>query len=663
MEKNRALNPQDALELFKKGEVDSALRGIKAYALKNPLDADAHHLMGIILIRKRDFTAAENALKAASQRAPRDPNILYNLGSCLMDAGRPEEAIQAFLKSLSLNPDLANTHNNLGNCHEKLSNFPLAVQSYKKAISIDPSYLNGLLNLSRIFFKLQQYELAIEELNKSLTLSPNNLEALNRRGLCHLSLENNLLAEADFLNAVKIEPSAQEAHLHLGNLKLGQKQYAEAISYYVKCLDIDPKNYDAISNIGVALNALKDYSKALDCLNEAVKLNPKNALLLNNRGVIMRKLKRFDDSILDHIAAVELNPNFADAYLNLGSSLMEIGRNQEAEVSLNQAILLDPNCFGARFDLGLIALKRGNFNDGWSGYEYRWNISDFPSTPLATNLPRWKPANQDQRVLLWGEQGIGDEIMFSRQLPLAQNASKEITVCMNPKLIPIFSRSFEGITFLPFNSTVDEESYDSQLPIGSLGKYLETDIARLSSLPIKTLRADLSLASIIKKRHKQPGKLLCGISWKSGNVDLGKNRSIALSTFANALNSPDITLLNLQYGDVSHEIHDLKNKTGIEVVYEKDADIFNNVDYLASMIEACDLVVSISNVTIHLSGALGKKTWVLLPKIADWRWGEGTNKSYWYPSLELFRQTSQNDWDDVLITLKQKLSSLGTNHF
>jgi tetratricopeptide (TPR) repeat protein len=655
MEKNRALNPQDALELFKKGEVDSALRGIKAYALKNPLDADAHHLMGIILIRKKDFTAAESALKAASQLAPRDPNILYNLGSCLMDAGRPEEAIRAFLKSLSLNPDLTNTHNNLGNCYERLSNFPLAIQSYKKAISIDPSYLNGLLNLSRILFKSQQYELAIEELNKALALSPNNLEALNRRGLCHLSLENNLLAEDDLLNAAKIEPNAQEAHLHLGNLRLGQKQYVEAISYYVKCIDIDPKNYDAISNIGVALNALKDYPKALDCLNEAVELSTKNALLLNNRGVILRKLRRFDDSILDHIAAIELNPKFADAYLNLGSSLMAIGRNQEAGMSLNQALLIDPDCSGASFNLGLLALRDENLKAGWPGYEYRWKIDDFPSKPLATNLPRWMPSDHDKRLLIWGEQGIGDEIMFSRQLPLAQKRSKEITVFTNPKLIPLFSRSFEGINFIPSNSALIEEKYDCQIALGSLGQCLDTDIESLKLLPVKTLTADLALASTIRERYKQPGKLLCGISWKSANIDLGMERSIDLFSLANALISPQLSLLNLQYGDVNKEIEDLKHKSSIEVAYEKDLDIFNNVDFLASMIEACDLVISIDNSTIHLSGALGKETWVLLPKIADWRWGGDTNKSYWYQSLHLFRQTTQNDWSDILQAVQEKV--------
>ena len=132
-------------------------------------------------------------------------------------------------------------------------------------------------------------------------------------------------------------------------------------------------------------------------------------------------------------------------------------------------------------------------------------------------------------------------------------------------------------------------------------------------------------------------------------------RSIDLYSLANALNSPQLSLLNLQYGDVNNEIEDLKRKCNIEIAYEKDLDIFNNVDFLASMIEACDLVISIDNSTIHLSGALGKKTWVLLPKIADWRWGGDTNKSYWYQSLHLFRQTTQNDWSDILQAVQEKV--------
>jgi hypothetical protein len=174
-------------------------------------------------------------------------------------------------------------------------------------------------------------------------------------------------------------------------------------------------------------------------------------------------------------------------------------------------------------------------------------------------------------------------------------------------------------------------------------------------LPVKTLTADLALASTIRERYKQPGKLLCGISWKSANIDLGMERSIDLFSLANALISPQLSLLNLQYGDVNKEIEDLKHKSSIEVAYEKDLDIFNNVDFLASMIEACDLVISIDNSTIHLSGALGKETWVLLPKIADWRWGGDTNKSYWYQSLHLFRQITQNDWSDILQAVQEKV--------
>ena len=123
---------------------------------------------------------------------------------------------------------------------------------------------------------------------------------------------------------------------------------------------------------------------------------------------------------------------------------------------------------------------------------------------------------------------------------------------------------------------------------------------------------------------------------------------ISLTQLAKQLHAPKIKLVNLQYGDVSDELGVLSEEHGIEIIQLPEIDNKNDIDGLAALIMACDKVVSISNLTIHLAGALGKEAHVLLASSNDWRWGQNRNSSYWYDSVRLHRQTKINDWDAVL---------------
>ena len=130
---------------------------------------------------------------------------------------------------------------------------------------------------------------------------------------------------------------------------------------------------------------------------------------------------------------------------------------------------------------------------------------------------------------------------------------------------------------------------------------------------------------------------------------------MALIDFKKIFENLDITLVNLQYGDVDKEIREFKKKTGIEVLQCGSVDNRDDLDGLAALIEVCDLVVSTSNVTIHLAGALGKETWVLLPYVANFWWLLDRTDSIWYPSLKLYRQKKFGDWEAITLSLRQDL--------
>ena len=123
------------------------------------------------------------------------------------------------------------------------------------------------------------------------------------------------------------------------------------------------------------------------------------------------------------------------------------------------------------------------------------------------------------------------------------------------------------------------------------------------------------------------------------------------------LSQPDCFFVNLQYGDIEQEIGEYYSSTGILIYTDQEINPLTNLDDFAAQISALDLVISISNTTVHMSGALGKKVWTLLPYVPDWRWMLKREDTPWYPTMKLFRQSQMNDWRDVFqrVSLALKL--------
>jgi hypothetical protein len=171
-----------------------------------------------------------------------------------------------------------------------------------------------------------------------------------------------------------------------------------------------------------------------------------------------------------------------------------------------------------------------------------------------------------------------------------------------------------------------------------------------ATIPAKTpyLSADRIRADEFRKILSPDGtRKICGLSWHSKAEETGARRSVNLMQFFSVIDPADYIFVNLQYGDVSEEIAELKASKGIDVISFSDVDNYHDIDGFAALVDACDVVVSIDNTTVHLAGALHKKTFVMLPHVPDWRWMLDREDSPWYPSLRLFRQDSPSDWYSV----------------
>ncbi len=272
------------------------------------------------------------------------------------------------------------------------------------------------------------------------------------------------------------------------------------------------------------------------------------------------------------------------------------------------------------------------------------------SVPLKSINPKWN-LSEKNRVLLWAEQGIGDEIMFASVIPDLYSSCSKLIVKIDKRLIALFRRSFpEDIDFRVHDEAVSETEYDAHIPMGSLPLHFRQTIDSFKPTARGWLTACDVKASRLRRTLLSDGsETLIGISWYSTKPRKGAEKKVMkLAQLARKLDAPKVKLINLQYGDVNDELDSLQKETGIEVIQVPEINNKTDIDDLAALIMACDKVVSISNVTIHLAGALGKEAQLLLASLCDWRWGQSSKSSYWYNSVRLYRQTKIDDWDNVL---------------
>jgi ADP-heptose:LPS heptosyltransferase len=258
------------------------------------------------------------------------------------------------------------------------------------------------------------------------------------------------------------------------------------------------------------------------------------------------------------------------------------------------------------------------------------------------------------RVFLWAEQGVGDEIMFASMIPDLQRSCDELIVEVDSRLHPLFERSFSKVRCVPRFSDFHESSYDYQLPIGSLGRLFRPTFANFAMQPQGYLRADSAQVARFAKKLSAREKPLVGISWWSQNPESGADRSIPLGDLLTALSGHSVPV-NLQYGEQQAAfIRGVTNRQ-IEARSINDVNNQKELDQLAAMISACDLVISIGNTTAHLAAALGKPTWVLVPLAGSWRWMFHGSTTPWYPSVRLFRRARGEGWKPVLERVTEAL--------
>ena len=491
--------------------------------------------------------------------------------------------------------------------------------------------------------------------------------------------------------ALMLQPDHFHALQLLGVLFAQIKKYSEAIRFLTKALEINPNHATTHSNIGIALKELNRFDEALTSYDTAIVIKPYYFEAYSNRGNILQSLKRFDEALLSYDKAIEIRPDYVDAYYNRGNVMLELGkldaaltsydkaieirpdyvkalcnkgntlqrlkRLNDARTSYNKAIMIDPEFVDAHWNLSCCNLRLGNFSEGWQGYKWRLKIEGVSAEPLKSNKPSWDFKKTNKRILLSTEQGVGDIIFFSRFLSDIQKDIPNILVQIDKRLVSLLQRSLPQITFYPTGINVSESDYDFHAPIASLGQYFNSSKMNFLKSNNHYLISDKKKTQDIRNILSNENKLLCGISWKSKSASNGPEKSLPLEKMATIFNSKNIRLVNLQYGEAKKDISALSALSDIEMMQYSSIDNLNDLDGLTSLIDACDFIVTVDNVTIQIAAALGKKSFLLLSYFPHFFWPLLEKESSLFPELKIYRQDKINQWDNVLNEVMKDLKS------
>ncbi len=606
--------------------------------------------------------------KQNDRRPEKDPNqmdVERDLQKAIgfHQTGKLQQAELIYQQILQIHPQHFTVLHLLGVIAYQAENFEIAVDLIGQAIKIDPNQSSCFFSLGLILKKQGRLREAINAYYKVLEIEPKNADAYNNLGNI-LGLSGQLEEAVDtYRKALEINPDDIRTYNNLSVVLQKQGKLAEAIDTYYRILEIDPTDVEVCRSLGMLLTERGKLEEAIDAYYKVLEVDSTDAGIYNNLGILLKEQGKFKEAIDAYCKALEIFPGYADAYNNLGNVLQLQGDFEDAVVVYKKALEINSQFSEAHKNLGMLLLLTGELERGWEKYEWRWKCHDFPSENRNFPQPPWDGTGlSDKSVLVWTEQGIGDEIMFANMLDtLSWMADKIITEC-EERLVPLFQRSFPKIQFFAReqkpNPMLLDRDIDYQVPIGSLAQWLRRNE---SQFPKKEsyLSASSEKASQLRDKYKglTDDRFLVGISWKSINHGIEKEKSTILENWTPILSQPDCFFVNLQYGDIEQEIGEYYSSTGILIYTDQEINPLTNLDDFAAQISALDLVISISNTTVHMSGALGKKVWTLLPYVPDWRWMLKREDTPWYPTMKLFRQSRMNDWRDVFqrVSLALKL--------
>ena len=551
-------------------------------------------------------------------------------------AGHLNEAEALYRQILAVQSDHPDAWHNLGLSLSQRAQWGEAVAAFRRAIELNPDFTSAHFNLGNTFKDQGHADEAITAYRRALELEPGSIEVLT----------------------------------NLGAVLDAAGQHRDAVDAYRRALAIVPGHPVIYVNLGCALTNLKEWNEAIACFRYVISLQPANAEAYANLARPYHEMGNWEEALTCSLEALRLQPDHAFAQVNAATAWERMGNFDKAESAFRAAIQRDPNNATAHTGLGMLQWSRGRYAEGWAEMEWRWQNRTAPEFQRRFPVPQWNAQSKSNGpILLHCEQGFGDAIQFLRYVPrfCQRAAPNHILFEHPPELTRLLRQGWDipaGLTCHSRDERPDTlPPCSGHLPLLSIPHALGLHEPVTMTAPY--LRPDTTLRLRWRERLAATDGFRIGLVSTGNPQQVNNNyRSISAPRLLPLLRVPGARFYRLQVGPPPPDFQSLLD-AGLIDLTEHITDFADTAAFMAEL----DLIITTDTVTPHLAGALGLPTWTMLAFVPDWRWGLEGEATPWYPSMRLFRQPAQDDWDFVVQRIIEELpgaiagcSKLGASH-
>ena len=630
-----------------------------------------HSNLAKVCLGLKDTEQAESAYRRCLELESGNLDIMNDLANLLRTKEKGpgtksiKEASELLGRVINQNPMVSEYQINYGNILRDNGQNEEAIASYEKAKDINPKFAGAALrNIGLIHCTKKDYDLAEEYINKALKVDPEDSAALNNLGEVFVFDRQLDKGIEYFQRALKLDSNNALIFRNMGRALMRRRRDEEALEAFQKSMELDSSETEAYSHFAAVLRNMEKFEESQDFVQRALEQFPKEPKLLCELSNNLQCQFEFEEAEKYARQVLEINPHNGPALVTLAIVLIHTGSEEEVLDLYKTALELMPDEKIVNFNYALTLFCYGHLEEAWKQYHHRWENENFSSPVRPFPQDQWDGSPlKGKKIIIYGEQGLGDEIRHASLIPDMLKMGAEVHVECEPRLVDIFRRSFEGAKVFPKPYTEAETGkvdLDFQSAILDLGLYLRPTIDSFPSDPnYAFLKPDPERIVFWEKRMKALGpRPKVGMIWQSQKALGGRGRwGATVEELAPILSIEGIDFINLMYVECNDDRAKIQELYGVNLHTWDDIDLRDDQDDLCALISSLDTVVSHASSVAYTAAGLGIPTLVFMPVKIYFDLLGNPEAPGWAPSMSYFRKSISEEWDKPLNEIAEEIRS------
>jgi tetratricopeptide (TPR) repeat protein len=714
LDQNKTISPRlnHAMALEMVGRAEEAFAAYQSLRQSHPNNQKIAEKYTRSLFRRDEYSECLLALNDLEEYAF---DTYYMRGRCRLELGQSAKAVTDFREALNLRPAYPEALKSLGQglAHIGRINDALAILLPMQAQQPEDEDLN--YTLGRIYSDRGELEKAKDFLAAAIPGEMHQYKANCYLGITYRRLGLDADAVPYLASAVDLKPDNYLSFDHLGEALSALGRHEELRTMVISVLDTNPDCPAIWNGACIFLKTAGEKTLSLEYAKKAVAKYPDQPVILSNLAHGMNELAFAEESKPFAKCALLLKPDYAKAWnalcvshcmshnhadarkavdrallidkdlstawLNVGVLERSAGRFTEAVAAMRHGIHLNREDWAGQISLAYTLLMAGEVEQGFRQYDKRWNNPGFPSTRRPFSQKIWEGQKLPHHgLLIYMEQGMGDEIMFAWYMRWVAQRTSEVLVECDRRLVDLFKRSFPNFNFVawaqPPASITKAQNLHYKTPSGHIPKHFWFELRQLQNniWPIATrsiVRTTGYLTPDPDRRVHwrkyldsfEENKLRIGICWRSSIHNRARDEQYLKPEEIGQCFGLGFLVVNLQYDHTPEETHLLEEvgrERGYKFVTPPGIDLRDDLDDLTALCAECDIVVTPMISTAFMAGAVGTPTWVFRSSDTGRIWQQlGTPFVPWFPSMRLFFRFPSDPWSLTIEKMRQALDKVG----